>query len=258
MHDVGKRPTGFFVLSAVAVIGVIACLASCSTTHPKSQPAEAAGIEDVSHVRRLLRAACGKLKDVNAGAANKAALMTEAKDLTASAAENWGCFLDYWGGRAPSDYVKHPDWDAATRELANGMADMLKRIEEDAAANAFNACGAACGKFVALNEQAGVRRTSDVLFSFRKAAKPLVEPVVKGDLDTVSAKVAQLREIRDKAMTDPVGGTGTSVQKAQALKAFSEAVDVFASAVRSGDKETLEALYWDMVSAMETAYDLFL
>ena len=117
---------------------------------------------------------------------------------------------------------------------------------------------AACGKFVALNEQARVRRTSDVLFSFRKAAKPLAEPVAKGNLDAVSAKVRQLTEIRDKAMTEPVGGTGAAEQKAQALKAFSEAVDVFASAVRNSDEEALEAPYRAMMSAMEAAYDLFL
>ena len=180
-------------------------------------------IEQISEVRRSLRAACGKLKDVNADAADKAALMTEARDLMASTVENWGCYLEYWDGRTPTDYVEHPDWSVATRELTAGMAEMLTRIEENDAANAFKACGSACGKFVTLNEQAGVRRTSDTLFHFRKAAKPLAEPVAKGNVDAVSAKVAQLREIRDKVMTEPVGGTGTPAQKANALEAFSAA-----------------------------------
>jgi len=123
---------------------------------------------------------------------------------------------------------------------------------------AFKACGSTCGKFVALNEQAGVRRTSDVLFRFRKAAKPLAEPIAKEDLEGVSLKMPQLAGIPDKAMIEPVGGMGTAQQKARALKAFSEAVDVFVSAVRSADKEALKALYPEMMSAMEAAYDLFL
>ncbi len=215
-------------------------------------------IEQISEVRRALRAACGKLKDVNADAADKAALMADAKDLTASAVENWICYLESWGEQAPTAYARHPNWAAATGELTSGMGEMLKRIEADDAENAFKACGAACGKFVTLNEQAGVRRTSDVLFHFRKAAKPLAEPLAKGDVNALSAKMAQLREIRDRALTDPVGGTGTVVQKAQALQAFSDAVDAFLFAVESREGKRLAKTYGGMMSAMEKAYDLFL
>jgi hypothetical protein len=239
---------------------IAACLAGCIA--PQSggtlAPAETDAIAQVSYVRRLLRAACGRLKAVNEGAADHAALMTGAGSDTADALERWKGFLQGCSGRAPQAYAAHPQWVAATAEISEGIAEMLKQIEQDNPDMAFKACGAACGKFVALNEQARVRRTSDVLFSFRKAAKPLAEPVAKGDLDAVSAKVRQLTEIRDKAMIEPVGGTGAAEQKAQALKAFSEAVDVFASAVRSSDKEALEAPYRAMMSVMEAAYDLFL
>jgi hypothetical protein len=97
-----------------------------------------------------------------------------------------------------------------------------------------------------------------VLFSSRKAAKPLAEPVAKGDLNAISAKAAQLAEIRDKAMIEPVGGTGTAEQKAQTLKAFAEAVDAFASIAAQGDRAMLDAQYRTMMLTMEAAYDLFL
>jgi hypothetical protein len=258
MHNVDKRPTALVVLTAIVLIGVIACLGGCSTTHPKGQPAKAGAIEEVSRVRRLLRAACGRLKAVNEGAADRATQMAEAGSETAGALELWRGFLEGCAGRPPQAYASHPQWVAATAEISNGIAEMLKQVEQDNPDMAFKACGAACGKFVALNEQAGVRRTSDVLFSFRKAAKPLAEPVAKGNLEAVSAKVRQLTEIRDKAMMEPVGGTGTAEQKAQALKAFSEAVDAFASIAAQGDRAMLDAQYRAMMSAMERAYDLFL
>ena len=138
------------------------------------------------------------------------------------------------------------------------MGEMLKRIKVDDAVNAFKACGSACSKFVTLNEHAGVRRTSDVLFHFRKTAKPLAEPLAKGDLNAVSTKVPQLRGIRDKALTDPAGGTGTTTQKTQALEAFSAAVDAFGSAVQTGDREQVSLTYGKMMATMEKAYDLFL
>jgi len=245
-------------LLCVSVIA--ACLAGCVAPQSGGASAltETDAIGHISHVRRLLRAACGRLKAVNEGAADHAALMTGAGSDTADALERWKGFLQGCSGSAPQAYAAHPRWVAATAEISEGIAEMLKQIEQDNPDMAFKACGAACGKFVALNEQARVRRTSDVLFSFRKAAKPLAEPVAKGNLDAVSAKVRQLTEIRDKAMTEPVGGTGAAEQKAQALKAFSEAVDVFASAVRNSDEEALEAPYRAMMSAMEAAYDLFL
>jgi outer membrane murein-binding lipoprotein Lpp len=247
-------------LFIVAVIGTTVYLAGCSTTRPQDQilSVREGDAGQISHVRRLLRAACERLKAVNAGAPNSAELMVQAKDLTVSAVQKWEQFLNACDGRAPSDYGEHPNWDAATRGLASGMAEMLKRIEESDAANAFETCGATCGKFVVLNEQARVRCTSDVLFHFRKAAKPLAEPVAKGNLDAVLAKVGQLTEIRDKAMIEPVGGTGTPAQKAQALEAFSQSVDAFAATVTRGDRAALDAQYRKMMSAMEKAYDLFL
>lgn len=257
----GTHKSAVLSISCAAILAGLA--AGCATKGSRSTPgnstmAASESIEQISDVRRSLRAACGKLKDVNAGADDKAALMADAKDLTASAVENWGCYLEYWSGRAPAAYARHPAWDAATGELTAGMRQMLERIEAGDAAGAFKACGAACGKFVALNEQARVRRTSDLLFHFRKAAKPLAEPLAKGDLDAVSAKVAQLREIRDKAMIHPVGGTGTPPLKTQALEAFSSAVDAFGSAVQAADREQLSSTYGKMMAAMETAYDLFL
>jgi hypothetical protein len=244
----------------LSVTVIAACLAGCGCAQPGVSQAQRKvdAIEQVSQVRRLLRAACGRLKAINEGAVDRAARMAEARGDTTDALERWNGFLQGCSGSAPQAYAAHPQWVAATGEISKGIGEMLKQIEQDNPDRAFKACGAVCGKFVALNEQAGVRRTSDVLFSFRKAAKPLAEPVATGDLDTVSVKVAQLTEIREKAKMEPVGGTGTAEQKAQALKAFSDAVDAFASSVARGDKAMLDIQYRTMMSAMETAYDLFL
>ncbi len=84
MRDVRKLLEGPAILAAIAWTGAPAYLGGCSTTHPKKQlaKAEAGGIEQVSHVRRLLRAACGNLKEVNTGAPNEATLMAQTKDST--------------------------------------------------------------------------------------------------------------------------------------------------------------------------------
>lgn len=254
------KKTGRSTCGLLLCIAVITLLAGCAA--PASKDTSAAdrlqGIEQVSHVRRLLRSACGRLKVVNAGAEGREALMASAKDETAAGLAEWDRFLQEHGSAAPRAYAGHPDWRRAADELSAGMSEMLKAVEQNDAQAAFNTCGRACGKFVVLNEQAGVRRTSDVLFHFRKAAKPLTEPLAKGDLNVVSTKVPQLREIRDKAMGEPVGGTGTAAQKTQALEAFSAAVDAFGSAVQAGDREQISLAYGKMMAAMEKAYDLFL
>lgn len=260
MRAVHRWLQGHFILAVIALIGAAAYLGGCWTTHLEEEltRAEAGGVEQVSQVRRLLRAACGRLKAVNEGAANRATQMAEAGSDTASALERWNGFLEGCAGRASQAYASHPHWLAATAEISDGIAEMLKQVEQDNSDMAFKACGAACGKFVTLNELAGVRRTSDVLFLFRKAAKPLAQSVGKNDLEAIRPVLGTLLQLRDRALTDPVGGTGSPAQKGEALKVFSEAVSAFATAARADDQERLAARYGKMMSAMEAAYDLYL
>jgi hypothetical protein len=221
-------------------------------------PAEADAIGQVSRVRRLLRTACSRLKAANEGAANRAAQMAEAGSDTADALERWNGFIKGSAGRAPRVYASHPQWVAATAEISDGITEMLRQVEKDNPGMAFKACGATCGKFVVLNEQAGVRRTSDVLFHFRKAATPLALPAAKGDVAAVAPVVGTLLKLRDRSLTDPVGGVGTPAQRDGALRAFSAAVDAFAAAVNGNESGGLAELYGGMMACMESAYDLYL
>ena len=251
-----------FRVRAIFVVPLLCCfalLAGCSITH-RYQPSAGGGgtaVEEVSYVRRLLRAACGKLREVSAGG-DSAVLLAEAEQLTSKAAEEWARFLQSHSDAPPYGYSAHPDWHVATRDLSDAIHGMLERVKMRDAPEAFRACTVACGKFVSLNESAGVRRTSDVLFRFRKAAKPLSGSVTSGSLETVAMAITRLEEIRDEALREPVGGVGTPMEKRAALQAFSDAVDDFAGAVKAREADSLRPLFDRMMSSLERAYDLYL
>jgi hypothetical protein len=254
-----KLVTFFCLVSVVSLFATT--LAGCGASRNivrRTPDAGETALARVSEVRRALRAACGQLKSINADPGQAEALLPDATARTDHAAMLWAAFLGDSGETPPRPYASHPDWATATREIRDGIATMLKHCRSKDSALAFEACGRTCGKFVALNEAAGVRRTSDILFRFRKTAKPLLAQLESREVPAIAAGAAELVKLRDEAMTNPVGGIGTASQKEEALQAFSEAVDRFAEGVRASDREDAIALYNQMIKAMEVAYDLFL
>lgn len=211
----------------------------------------------VSEVRRLLRSACGKLRAASS-APDSAALLNEAKGQTEKALARWQEFRQMHSADAPTAYAAHEYWDYAAYDIEAGIEEMLNQTVARRPSEAFQACGRTCGKFVEMNEKAGLRRTSDILFHFRKAAKPLAEPAKAGSVSPLREALPRLVKLRDDAIVDPIGGTGTPEEKRQALASFSAAVDAFAEAVRDSDSESLAKRYSAMMKAMEQAYDLFL
>ncbi len=211
----------------------------------------------VSEVRHLLRSACGKLRAAT-NAPDAAALLTEAKNQTQEALARWRRFREAYSSGAPTVYAAHEHWDSAAYNIETGIQEMLDQAVAKHPLEAFQACGRTCGKFVEMNEKAGLRRTSDILFNFRKAARPLAEPAKAGSVAPLREALPRLVELRDNALIDPVGGAGTSQEKSQALASFSAAVDAFAQAVRNNDSAELAKRHEAMMKAMEQAYDLFL
>ena len=212
----------------------------------------------VSEVRRLLRSACGKLRTAVADATQSEVLLTAAADETDGALTLWREFIREHADMSPAAYTAHENWDRDAYDIEQGILKMLEETTAKRPTEAFQTCGHTCGKFVEMNEKAGIRRTSDVLFQFRKVAKPLAEPAKAGTLVPLSEALPRLLKLRDDALTDPVGGTGTLEQKRLALVSFSADVDAFAKAVRNDGTGQVADLYDTMMKAMEQAYDLFL
>lgn len=257
MKVFGQRFLGFLILAPV-----FWTLTGCSTANnvkmQDSKTADAGSISEISKIRRVLRSACGKLRLVNAGADNKESILEQAQKETASALSLWQELGKKYEGNAPSEYSKHPDWKAAFEEIQSGIKKMHEDIIAKTPDVAFKTCGQTCGKFVELNSGAQIRRTSDILFKFRKTAKPL-EPIIKNqEIDKVLSALPEIEKIRNEAMKDPVGGTGTLQEKKNALDDFSEKVDDFCQAVRNKNIDVILDKYALMMSAMEKAYDLFL
>jgi hypothetical protein len=211
----------------------------------------------VSEVRRLLRSACGKLRAAE-NAPESAALLAEARGQTERALAQWRGFRQTHSAAAPTAYAAHEYWDCAAYDIEAGIQEMLDETVARHPSEAFQACGRTCGKFVEMNRKAGLRRTSDILFDFRKAAKPLAGPAKAGSVSPLREALPRLVKLRDDALVGPVGGTGTSEQKRHALAVFSAAVDAFDQAVRANDSGELAKRYDVMMKAMEQAYDLFL
>jgi hypothetical protein len=212
----------------------------------------------VCEVRRLLRSACGELRAVAAGQGNADAQMDKARRETEEAMAKWQSIESAHQREAPAAYRSHPDWHRAANEITLGIEEMRAEIVAGQAPLAFKTCGSTCGKFVELNEQASIRRTSDILFHFRKAAKPLAEAVKAGDLARLKEALGALQRLRDDALSGPIGGTATSEQKQQAMDEFSAAVDGFVYSIQAGQTGDLATRYDIMMKAMERAYDLFL
>ena len=253
----GQRFLGLLVLGSVFWF-----FAGCSTYNiskmQDSKTPDAGSISEISKIRRILRSACGKLRLVNAGVDNKESVLEQAEKETASALSLWQELGKKYEGNAPSEYSKHPDWKASFKEIQSGIKKMHEDIIAKTPDVAFKTCGQTCGKFVELNTSAQIRRTSDVLFKFRKIAKPL-EPIIKNqEIDKILSALPEIEKIRNDAIKDPVGGTGTLQEKNTALDDFSKKVNDFCQAVRNKNIDVILDKYAVMMSAMEKAYDLFL
>jgi len=242
----------------VSLLTLIGCSTSDQTVRVNGSGVKLdAELARVSEVRRLLRSACNKLRAA-AKAQDSIALLSEAEIQTEEALTKWRSFHETYSDSAPLTYAAHKDWSSAAHDIETGIHDMLDKIVAKHAAEAFKSCGQACGKFVEMNAVAGLRRTSDVLFRFRKAAKPLAEVLISGNIARLKQASDELRKLRDDAMHEPVGGTGTAEEKRQAMITYSVAVDEFLQAVQKENVNEVAQSYDRMMKAMELTYDIFL
>jgi len=235
--------------------------------------------EQIAQVRRLLRSACKNLMDIVAWKpdapapeptrrylkivrprrtdANKGELLRDAAAGTGCARYAWN---EYLNGLANGSggHATQPEWRPTIDAIGAAMDEMASAIEAGEPARAMAACGKGCGAFVKLVGLLDSSRTSERLFAFRKAAKPLFEKVEAGDSESLRKAADDLRRLRDEALENPSGGTGTEGEKHQALARFSAAVNGFVEAVQQTGTGTLADKYAEMIQALEAAYDLFL
>lgn len=245
-----------YCASTLLTLGCALAMIGCATATPigATVPED---IERVAQVRRQLRAACGQLRQAGDDAKAKSTLLGEAADTTRLALIGWQQIRKDTPSSPPPAYAAHPQWDQASAEIEKGIVQMLALAEQSQPVESFQACGQTCGLFVKLNTQAGVRRTSDVLFHFRKAAKPLAQPAKSGERAPLAQALPALLELRHRAMVDPIGGVASAETQQLALQAFSNAVDHFAAAVQDRQMDVANA-YAAMMRAMEKAYDAYL
>jgi len=216
------------------------------------------GLAGISQVRRMLRTACNKLKTIDSQVESRAVLLQESAVESRQALILWQEFRRFYPESAPAAYGQNTNWSRSADDIEQSIQQMIAANLNGDAKKAFTSCGETCQKFVAMNEQAGIELTTDILFQFRKTAKLLMATLRENDPAKIDPVVKTLLSLRDHALTDPVEGTGAPVKNQQALKAFSGEVDVFAASIQSADRNALSQRYGNMMSAMEVAYDLYL
>lgn len=212
----------------------------------------------ISQVRRALRAACNKLKTINSQEESREVLLQESAAESRQALILWQVFRKSYPESAPAVYGQNTNWSRSADDVEQTIQKMIAANLNGDAKKAFSSCGETCQKFVAMNEQAGIELTTDILFQFRKTAKLLMATLRENDSAKSDPIVKTLLSLRNQALVDPVEGTGAPVKNQQALKAFSGAVDAFAASIQSADKNVLSHRYATMLSEMEAAYDLYL
>ena len=209
-------------------------------------------------MRRTLRSACNKLKTIDSQVESRAVLLQESAAESSQALKLWQEFRKPYQENAPAVYGQNKNWSRSADEIEQTIQQMIAANLNGDVKKAFTSCGETCQKFVAMNEQAGIGLTTDILFQFRKKAKLLMVTLRENDSAKIDPAVITLLGLRDRALADPVEGAGAPVRDQQALNAFSEAVDAFAASIQSADNNVLSHRYATMMSEMEAAYDLYL
>ena len=239
--------------AAIALaVGMVACHGGASRP-PSAAPSVNVAITQVSTVRRGLRSACKKLRAVAGGEGNRTGQMAAAGRETAEAAAHWSALLEASGGSGPGPYTAHPQWTRAGEEIRAAIAEMAGRIDADDPEGAYRACGRACGRFVAMDETAGVRLASDALYRFRQTARPLGEVIARGDLASVRGALPALEAFRDSALSRPGAGSSTPAEQAALLREFREDVARFLAAVAA--ENGVRGAYERMMLTLERAFD---
>jgi hypothetical protein len=252
-------------LKAISCLTVIACLTLLIPTSgfsdygaTKSSLSTDNGLAGISRVRRTLRGACDKLKAIDGKQEHRSVLLQESAAESRQALLLWQEFRKSYSENPPPVYAQNSDWSRSADEIEQTIRQMVDANLNGDSKKAFTSCGQTCRNFIAMNEKAGIELTTDVLFQFRKDAKSLMPAIQENDSAKIDAVVKTLSNLRDRALANPVDRTGAPVKNPQALQAFSETVSALAASIQSADRNVLSGRYSKMMSAMETAYDLYL
>lgn len=221
---------------------------------------EARDMSEISQVRKMLRTACAKIKKADAKPEDADNLLHGAEGETRRALEQWQTFYKGYIAVAPSGYDKHPSWYSAAEEIKESIRKMAQSEKDKDAKTALAGCGQTCQKFVKMNEMAGIELIADILFQFRKAAKPLLTTIRESDSIEMTPAVQALLSIKYQAMEHEhaVGDTDNSVSKKDALTNFAKSVDAFAVSADMDNRVATFAQYQKMMSLLEVAYDVYL
>ena len=212
-------------------------------------------LAEMFQVRKMVRTACAKIKKIPSNPAKAENLLHEAAMETDRALVYWKNFTARYGTTVPSDYKNHPDWNGAVKNIEKSIFEM-KRAKD--AKTALTFCGRTCANFMALNEKAGIVMTADILFKFRKAAKPLLKPVKTKNFAAIMPSADALTTLRERALALSVSEKSASAPGIGDLNRFSDALDAFIHAAHAKNAESIDARYQTMMSSMEKAYDRFL
>ena len=219
---------------------------------------ESRDMSEISQVRKVLRTACAQIKRAVAKPEDADNLLFDAETEIRRALGKWNSFKNGYAAVAPSDYAKHPNWNTAAEEIEKSILQMAQSAKNKDAKKALARCGQTCQKFVDMNKMAGIELTTDILFQFRKTAKSLMTTIREKDSGAIKPAAQTLLALKIRSMDHPVGGTGISVPKSDALTRFATSVDTFTVSIDKGTSVEIEAQYLTMMSLMETAYDQYL
>lgn len=248
----------FSIRNTIVMVGLAGAFMFAMAQQSIADDTSADAIERISEVRRTIRLACKDLKSAQSDTVRRASLMSSALETTASGEKLWRELLSDADALKQSPYNAHPAWQDSTALISEGMAKMLALIKAGNPMPSVKACGANCGRFVRLNQAAGVYRTSDLLFQIRMTAKKLESSVAKSEFDEIRNSLPGMLSLRDKALQRIEGGTGSENAKLEGLKTFSSNLDAFSQAAASEDKEALGEAYRNLLKSWDEIYGLLL
>lgn len=235
--------------------GIIMVLVTFSTAGAQDIGySKGSDLSEISRIRKQVRSACAQIKKSSTHPVSTE-FMRDASAEAERALVLWKQFVAASRDQAPPAYRNHPDWNRAVKKIEESLVDM--RNETDAK-KALAACGQTCRQFVELNQKARIETAADTLYQFRKKAKPLLASVKGKDLETIVASADSLSELRTRALNLAASDKTKEGLAVSELNQFSESLDVFISAARSGDEKAINSRYLSMMSTMESAYDQLL
>lgn len=228
-----------------------------AVTHAPSVPLLSQFDADVLECRRHMRQYCAA--SLQLAIHEDAKLAAEATSQLAQAMKQWEQVRSRYATAPPAEYARDARFADRLAEVADAFTTMQDHLAAKRYGKSAQACGHACGLFVAMHEENGLTYASDRLFHLRRIAKTIVASGKAGGADAVKKLLPELLNQRNRAVSAscPAGGdTQRCAEYKAALHSLSQLVDELALATANDDHDLMHQCLGKLLPAINKAYDL--